>query len=103
MRRRMIRVEPNRPVEPDNRFLVTARAELGEPYHQHPAPRVSVARTDPQGFEDMRLDFLAATGTILRGADKRVSGGEIAINCQRALTLDYAFDDAVAAHAQVPQ
>jgi predicted ATPase len=103
IRSRRIRIELDRPVEPENRFLVAAGAQLGDSNEKRPNACLSVTQADAQRLKDVRLCLLVAASKILRQSDPRVGGGEIPINRQRALALGYALRGAIAGHTQRPK
>jgi hypothetical protein len=102
LRHGCIRTEFDRPVQAFQRFLVATQVELGCSGDIQPSRRALVARTDAQGFENVRLGLFAAAGTQLSEADKYVGAGQIPVDRQGALARGDALHGAIAVGSQCP-
>ena len=92
---RIISVGLDRPSKPRDRLLPKAEKILRDARLSHPGIGHRIARTEPEGLDNVSLGFFGATDEDLTKSNRCMGGGEISIQLQYMLTLGNALRSAL--------
>ena len=91
---RIISVGLDRPSKPRDRLLPKAENILRDARLSHPGIGHRIARTEPEGLDNVSLGFFGATDEDLTKSNRGMGGGEISIQLQYMFTLGDALRSA---------